>query len=76
MLLPMPIDEYVVSAAWCVRAGKFGDDGLRVVKAIRRWTAQGDHPADRAPAWNVFALTPQRVVVFVDCIDEFIALFE
>lgn len=41
------LDEYVVSAAWCVRAGKFGD-GLRVFKALRRWTARRDHPADRA----------------------------
>jgi hypothetical protein len=58
------IDEYVVTASVCVRAGRFGDDGLRVFKAIRRWTARGDHPADRAPSWNVFALTPTRVVIF------------
>lgn len=57
------IDDHVVSAQWCARAGRFGDDGLRAIKAIRRWTARGDHPADRAPGWNILALTPTRLVV-------------
>lgn len=57
------IDDHVVAAQWCARAGRFGDDGLRVVKALKRWTARGDHPADRAPAWNILALTPTRLVV-------------
>ena len=63
MLQPR-FDEEVVTAQWFHRAGLSGDDGLRVFKAIKRWTASGDHPADRVAGWNVLALTPTGVVVF------------
>lgn len=58
------LDDHVVAAQWCNRAGLHGDDGLRALKAIRRWTARGDHPADRASAWMIAALTPARLIVF------------
>lgn len=57
------LDEPVLGAQIAHRADAVGDDGLRAFKAIRRWTARGDHPADRASALNVVAVTAQHLVV-------------
>lgn len=57
------LDEHVVTAGWFNRSGRWGDDGLRAVKAVRRWLSTSDHPADRVAAWGVLALTPTRLAV-------------
>jgi len=62
--LRLHLDEEPLTAQWFHRAGLSGDDGLRAFKAIRRWTARGEHPADRVAGWNVVALTPTQLVVF------------